>query len=291
MAFRDWNPFPTAKPPAPDSSALARSLADLDRLIRERPELATAGHALREILRAAFRSPIPEVFFEVDRELMLSSSQMGVPAFHIGERSPQLNCEDILARGLAVLEVIRDDHPSAKLLSKAIRDGSIDLTSWANEVLGSPSSKIDEFAIAQCIDPALARSVLRLSLLPGLEGLSQKIAAIRSEVSWTRSGCPNCGSPATLAESRGLEQRRHWRCGLCAADWQGDRLKCPFCDEIDHRKLSYLAVDGEQDRYRISRCETCGGTLKVIATLELISAPGLLVAELAMTHLDHVDAR
>ena len=89
-----------------------------------------------------------------------------------------------------------------------------------------------------------------------------------------------------MAESRGLEQRRRLRCGLCAADWEGERLRCPFCNETDHRKLSFVAVEGEQDRFRIALCDSCGGTLKVVATLAPISAPGLLVAELATTHLD-----
>ena len=103
MAFRDWNPFSTAK--QPDSPALARSLADLDRLIRERPELASAGLSLGEILRAAFAAPVPDVRFEVDRELLLAAWRSGIPAFRVGEVLPFLDPTDVRARGLAVLEV------------------------------------------------------------------------------------------------------------------------------------------------------------------------------------------
>ena len=169
-------------------------------------------------------------------------------------------------------------------------DGSLDLSCWANEAVSDQAFNVDNRAQALGIDAAPARSVLRLVVLPGLERLSRKLATLRAEASWTRGDCPNCGSPPVLAESRGLEQRRHWRCGLCAADWEGERLRCPFCDETDHRKLSFIAAEGEQDRYRVSLCESCGGRLKVVATLGPLTAPGLLVAELATSHLDEVSA-
>src|SRR5205823_506094 len=106
---------------------------------------------------------------------------------------------------------------------------------------------------------------------------------------WSRGECPNCGSPPGLAESRGLEQRRYWRCGLCAADWPGERLRCPFCGQTDHRNLHYRFVEGEQGRHRLALCDTCGGRLRVVATLAPVSAPGLLVVELATAHLEPAD--
>ena len=288
MAIRDWNPFAAAK--RPDSPVVTSALADLARLGANRPELSDASGSLGKILRAAFSEPIAEVAFEVDPELIISAWRSGISAFRVGEAPPAFDPADIKARGLSVLEAIRGDNRSAKAMITRVIDGSLDLSCWANEAVSDQAFNVDNRAQALGIDAAPARSVLRLVVLPGLERLSRKLATLRAEASWTRGDCPNCGSPPVLAESRGLEQRRHWRCGLCAADWEGERLRCPFCDETDHRKLSFIAAEGEQDRYRVSLCESCGGRLKVVATLGPLTAPGLLVAELATSHLDEVSA-
>ena len=95
-----------------------------------------------------------------------------------------------------------------------------------------------------------------------------------------------CGSWPLLGEYRGLEQTRFLRCGLCAASWEFSRFRCPFCDERDHRKLAYLHADGEQDRWRAATCDRCRGYVKMVASLDALSWPLLLVQDVATLHLD-----
>ncbi len=52
--------------------------------------------------------------------------------------------------------------------------------------------------------------------------------------------------------------------------------------------LRSLYVVGEESRYRLVVCDSCEFRLKVVSTLGPLSAPGLLVAELATAHLDFV---
>jgi len=156
------------------------------------------------------------------------------------------------------------------------------------------SAEDDSFEFEQAmhglgLEPALVESVLRLVLLPGLADWSQQVCVQLTEGIWPSGQCPICGSGPALAESRGLEQRRRLRCDRCAADWPGEHFRCPFCCESDHRALRYTFVPGEQDRYRLSICDRCGGRIKIIATLAPLSPPGLLVAELAAIHLDLID--
>jgi FdhE protein len=129
-------------------------------------------------------------------------------------------------------------------------------------------------------------SVLRLALLPALARFAEPLAPLFLGISWTRGDCPNCGQIGTLAESRGLEQRRFLRCGLCAGEWPGDRLRCSFCGETDPQALHYRFVEGDRDRHRLALCDRCGGGLKVVSTLMPLSPPGMLVAELDTVHLD-----
>jgi formate dehydrogenase maturation protein FdhE len=63
-------------------------------------------------------------------------------------------------------------------------------------------------------------------------------------------------------------------------------LLCPFCGTRDHRLLGYLHVEGEEAQYRAATCDTCRGYVKMLSTLTALTGPQLLVAELAMLHLD-----
>jgi hypothetical protein len=242
------------------------------------------------VLRAAFVDPIPqpERSLHAEDDLIVAAWHAGVPAFRAGETPPAIDPEGLRARAAGVCEALGTDNPGSAMLLEAVRSGRVNLAAWAADALADRVDSIDEQAASLGLDPALARSVLRLAMLPALAAHSERLAAIRPEGAWSRGDCPNCGGPPILAESRGLDQRRAWRCGLCAGDWQGDRLRCPFCGENDHRKLSYRFVEGEQDRYRLDLCESCGGRLKVVSTLSPITAPGLLVAELATAHLDRL---
>jgi FdhE protein len=225
----------------------------------------------------------------VDPELIHAAWEADVPAFLAGDTPPALDRDDLTSRGLAVCEAVSAENSHASALIEALDRGTADLHAWALAVLSDRREEMDEQAARLGFDEALTRSVLRLALMPPLSSLTKWLASLGPAERWTRSNCPNCGGPPSLAESRGLEQRRYLRCGLCAAEWLGDRLRCPFCGEIDHRQLRYRFVEGEQDRRRLAVCDSCGGRLRVMATLAPISAPGLLVAELETAYLEGLD--
>jgi FdhE protein len=192
------------------------------------------------------------------------------------------------SRGLALCSALEADNPRSSSLHAAIRLREVDLRGWWDEALAGRPESIERQAEALSIDPALARSVLRLALLPELSACSCVLAALRHDGAWDKGDCPHCGSPPVLAEARGLEGRRILRCGLCAAEWPGDRLRCTSCGEADSRALRSTYVEGEGDRFRLACCDRCGVALKIVSTLGPISPPGLLVTELATIHLDMI---
>jgi hypothetical protein len=270
------------------SPTLDAALVDLDRLMAARPELSAAAGSLATVLIAAFRAPVPEIALHAEPELLVEAWRAGVPAFHAGEAPLGVHSDDLRARAGSLAEALRAINPGAAPLLKALQKGQANPDTWAVEALAGRPEVIDADACNLGIDPALARSIVRLGLLPQLSAHSEKLATIRPSGIWSGGNCPNCGGAPTLAESRGLEQRRYWRCGVCAADWPGERVRCPFCGETDHSRLRYRFVEGEQDRYRLTVCDACRGRLKVTSTLGPLSLPGLLVAELATAHLDGI---
>jgi hypothetical protein len=288
VAIRDfWEKRWGTPEPEPQlrSPALLAALADIDRLTQERPELVSLGRSLSGLLDAAFGRSILEPHWPIDAGLVREAWRRGVPAFRAGESAPDLDPSDFRATVLAICEVLRTENPEAGKLVEVDRLGTAFFQEWAEELLAGSQGLLVKGAGKIGVDPVLIESVLRLALLPYLATLSERLATIHPEGIWEHGSCPNCGSAPALGESRGLEQNRRWRCALCAADWAGRRLFCPFCDESDHRQRHYRYAEGEPDRHRLEICDSCGASLIVVSTLGPISPPGLLVAELATAHL------
>ena len=293
MTIRDFLFGPRAGsekelPPVPRE--LTGALPALNRLAAERPELAPASRTLAAALRAVYEvtDPPEDAPPHADPEVLEAAWRAGVPAVRAGDAPPTIDAATLARRAVSLCRALGPTNPNAAALGAAIGDGRADLHAWSLAALADPGWSPDG-PTALGLDPLLTRSVMRLALFPTLSRLSSRLAAGRPEGVWTRGECPTCGSPPTLAESRGLEQRRYLRCGVCADDWPGERLRCPFCGETDHRRLHYRFVEGEQERYRLSLCDACGGSLPLVATLTPLSAPALLVAELATAHLAALD--
>ena len=79
---------------------------------------------------------------------------------------------------------------------------------------------------------------------------------------WTHSNCPICGkSPhyGMLREKDGAKVMECWQCGT---QWIYSRLKCPFCETTDHRKLGYFTA-GSDAICRVYFCRECNKYHKV----------------------------
>ena len=262
------------------SPAVRNALLELDRLILSRPELAEPGETLSQIIRATFAvlgAPEPSLGPEEEgSEFLLERIREGwnegVPAVRVVR--PALDPTRLATRAEAIARcsdpsfvpsthlrelIAREPGPVAELAMRLLMAG--------DEGLESSPERIG-------IEPAYATSVLRLVLLGELGDWTARIGSHLDESSWPRGLCPVCGAWPALGETRGLEQRRFLRCDLFAAGWPGNRLQCPFCGQTDHHALRYVYAEGEQDRYRLTICDGCGGRVKLIATLAPLSPPG-----------------
>ena len=276
--FDRWSRTPALAP------ELSSALDDLARLATDRPELASPALTLGALLKAAFHPPEEVSVDPADLDRMTRGWSQGRPAFH---ECPPRFAESILkARSRSIAEVLGTENPSARHFDRVVQSRKVDLIAWANEAMAGRPEAITRSAEGAGLDPSLSSSILRLTLLPSLAPISAKLDQIRPEGAWDRGDCPNCGSRPILAESRGLEQRIVYRCGLCAAGWPGERLRCPSCGENSPKALAYSYVEGEQDRYRLAHCQACRYDWKIVSTLTALSPPALIVADLATVHLD-----
>ena len=162
----------------------------------------------------------------------------------------------------------------------------LDVMGLASLVLGGAVQGVHERAEALGLDVPLTSTVLWLTLFPVLASIRTGLEPLLRAAPWQQGYCPICGSFPKLGEFRGLEQIRWLRCSLCAAQWELSRLRCFYCGNRDHRQLGYLYVEGEEGKCRAATCDRCGRYVKMVSALTPLSAPQLLVTDLATMHLD-----
>jgi FdhE protein len=95
-----------------------------------------------------------------------------------------------------------------------------------------------------------------------------------------------CAAWPAFAELRGLDRTRNLRCGRCAADWAFSVLRCPFCDERDHRALGALLPGDDQPTRRVETCRSCSGYLKSFTVLRATPSWAIPLEDLSSVPLD-----
>lgn len=106
----------------------------------------------------------------------------------------------------------------------------------------------------------------------------------RDEERWLRRYCPTCGSLPAMAQLVGIDagRARLLSCGCCGTRWRYRRTGCPFCETKDERRLSVVAIEGENS-LRIDYCGSCGGYLK---TFDGGEGESFLLEDWTSLHLD-----
>jgi formate dehydrogenase maturation protein FdhE len=213
--------------------------------------------------------------------------KIGAPA--VAVVSPEIERGRLIERMIALATCTEHDHPPAERFLEVLRSHPAPIADWVVTRLRDCSDGLSPELEKAGIPSEYAHSILRLTLLAELGDWSIRISEHLEESSWRYFGCPVCGSPPALGESRGLEQRRYLRCNRCGAGWPGHRLQCAFCGEINPHRLRSLFAEHDQHRCRLVLCDGCGGRLKVMTTLAPLSALELVLAEFTMLYLDEID--
>lgn len=125
----------------------------------------------------------------------------------------------------------------------------------------------------------------QLFALPLLLSVSRAFTA-ESSRTWQRGYCPVCGAWPAMVEMRGIQRERRMRCGCCGSDWMLPVLRCPFCGEMDHRKLGSLLSEGDEQRVRVETCITCHGYLKSVSTLGALPFTTLVSKDMSTITFD-----
>ena len=266
------------------------ALEEVNRLAEQRPALAESAQFLRDALPGLYAEPIEPPTPPLTSDQALAKLNGGLPLLR-GEVLP-LDVPAFSRRWFHVCASLehRQDAAAPAATAEALRRGALDPQQLTMDILNGHPEAIHAQADELGLEAGLTATVLRLTLFPVLCQVSSTLVNLRAGYRWERGYCPTCGSWPLLGEFRGLEQTRFLRCGLCASEWEFLRLRCPFCDTVDHRRLGYFHAENEEGKYRAATCDVCRGYVKMVSSLTPITAPGLFVADLATMHLDLVAA-
>jgi len=156
---------------------------------------------------------------------------------------------------------------------------------FVQAALADDGVAIASIAAAGGLAPEPLTSVASVAVMPLLQAYQRRWAS-RIAPHWARRFCPLCGAWPGLAEARGLERTRRFRCLRCASDWRADWLLCPYCDNRDHRQLGALAPEATAETRRAETCGRCRGYVKTIATLQASTAVDLVGLDIDTIELD-----
>ena len=97
---------------------------------------------------------------------------------------------------------------------------------------------------------------------PFFEAVAAKLNDRVMDELWIKNRCPVCGSEAQIAKLEKEVGKKMLTCLLCGSEWRFMRVKCPFCNNEDHKSLKFLEVEGSP--YRIDICKKCKRYIKTL---------------------------
>jgi FdhE protein len=177
-------------------------------------------------------------------------------------------------------------HPSTTPLA-AIATRRFDPLPLLEAAMCLDETRLADLAKADGTDPGALGALMHLATMPLLHVCGRYLAQ-QAPVEWSYGYCPVCGAWPTLAEVRGLERTRRWRCGRCGGDWGLALLRCPYCGEANHQRLGSLAADDDEATCTVETCLTCRGYVKTRAVLQPTPPYAVVLEDLATVEWDLV---
>jgi FdhE protein len=125
------------------------------------------------------------------------------------------------------------------------------------------------------------------AIKPWLELCASEVQDTVREGAWSYEYCPVCGGSPIIGELSEEEGKKLLYCALCSTQWRYARLKCIFCGEADHKKLSYFSVEKDV-RNRVDVCKSCKRYIKIVDRRQVTEPVFPDLENIATLHLDMV---
>ena len=183
----------------------------------------------------------------------------------------------------SLLDALVEDRRAARSNRARITDD--EALALLAAAVAEDTTRIVTLAGALDTEPGALGVVATFAAMPVLHACRRSLAD-QLPGTWAHGYCPLCGAWPTLAEARGVERTRRFRCARCGVEWYSEWLRCPYCQNADHARLAALVgADAGQGR-RVDTCEMCRGYVKTLAVLRATPPEQIALVDLASVELD-----
>ncbi|MBW1706025.1 MAG: formate dehydrogenase accessory protein FdhE [Deltaproteobacteria bacterium] len=261
-------------------------LENIDRLIQQRPVCKEALESYRELagLMKEVQPEPQDIRFE--ERLKDMKKNEGFPLFSREDLPVDLHASSkLFAKFMEHLSNTerKDKDGLKKVLEKSKNDlGWID--SLLKAVLGKDDKVLSKAGKELDLDPATLSFLAQEALRPSLYALRDATYDKIDTDNWNYGYCPVCGSEPDMAYFT-KTGKRYLHCELCSQEWAYPRIKCPFCQNEEHKTLGYFDVEGEEG-FRVDFCRKCQRYLKTLDKRVFEEAAPMELENLATIHLD-----
>lgn len=251
---------------------------DLRDLSRQRPEwepwLAVVQEVLDESADADWDAAVPERTEARDGNVpLLAGAVIAIDMYQLRRWTERL------------FKTARRSGTKNMATLKGAPEEKSDLLALFKASLRQDEGGLNQFAMARNADPDAFQAVAALLPVPFLQACNRRWshAAARG---WVEGYCPVCGAWPALAETRGIERSRYFRCVRCAGQWQVNCLVCTYCGMTDHEQLVSLVPEQGGAARVIEACKRCLGYVKSFTTLQALAPSKVILDDLASVDLD-----
>ena len=173
----------------------------------------------------------------------------------------------------------------AERITQALRKKEIDILELFKHADSGDGEYVNALAKKLGVKEDVLTFLARNSIKPIFEAYAKVLSTYVDQERWWRGYCPICGSEPFMAELK-EDGARFLVCSSCEFEWRYNRLKCPFCENEDQKKLRYFFTEKEGKAYRVDVCEKCKRYIKTIDTKELGEEVIPLLEDAGTLHLD-----
>ena len=156
--------------------------------------------------------------------------------------------EGTVCENLLMLEALKDEislpEDTKKQAEKLKNISSDDAKILVKAVISGDEEKLLQIAEKNNMKVDMLRYFVWVSIKKAVSGIKEQLEKWLHENNYNTGNCPVCGNHASTAffkhTKRGRQRFLH--CDHCGTEWAFKRIGCPYCDNIDQKKMSIKSL-------------------------------------------------
>ncbi len=272
-----------------ESNQIGKLRKRIDSIIQERPSHKEVLEFLGEVMveQYVIRPRVKIDPIKIDQENIKAMTE-GLPLVAKRDLPVDMASAAKLFKGLCrVLRRNKEASRDSRRIYQALRRKNMDLVELLKEIGAENGTYVSALSKKLGVGEGLLHFLGGNSIRPILEAYADELKGYVDQERWWKGYCPICGSLPFIAALRG-EGERFLVCSSCNLEWRFRRLKCPFCENEDHKTLRYFYTEKKGKANRVDVCEKCRTYIKTIDVRETASEFISLAEDAGTLHMDMI---